>query len=116
MHIIKAENRKIEEHEWGRLEWFASGEQGSTAMTIGQCIIKPGCSNDRHFHPNCEEILYVLEGEIEHTYTDGKTIKLKKGDTIIIPANVMHNATNIGKTDSVTAIAFSAAFRKSTGE
>ena len=32
--------------------------------------MKPGGSNPAHRHPNCEEVLHVLEGDVEH-YVEG---------------------------------------------
>ena len=53
--------------EWGTLTWFANAEIGnSTELTVGRCILKAGAENPLHLHPNCSEVLVVLEGVIEH--------------------------------------------------
>jgi quercetin dioxygenase-like cupin family protein len=41
---------------------------------------------------------------------------LAEGDTVVIPPNVRHCATNIDQTDAILFIAFSSADRQTTGE
>jgi quercetin dioxygenase-like cupin family protein len=79
-------------------------------MTTGKCVISPGHANGRHRHPNCDEILTVLAGEIIHTWNDTE-VQMTAGDVLAIPAGVAHNARNIGGTDAELLIAFSSAYR-----
>jgi len=103
--------------EWGNLTWFAGRSLGnSTEMTIGRCILKPGQSNPRHYHPNCTEILVVMQGNIEHTGPNGEKVKMSVGDTVTIPPNTWHQASNIGDSEAVLFIAFSSADRETIGE
>lgn len=55
----------------------------------------PGASFGRHSHPG-EEIAYVIEGTLEYEI-DGKTVTLKAGETLFIPAGTVHAAKNVGK-------------------
>lgn len=115
-HLLAAQDGEQEEFEWGQLTWYANRKLGnSEEMTLGRCIIKPGQSNPRHHHPNCEEALQVVQGEIEHTLGD-EAFKMGPGDTIVIPANIVHNATNVGDSDAIMTIVFSTADRKTVGE
>jgi quercetin dioxygenase-like cupin family protein len=115
--ILRAAQRKVQQMEWGSLTWFASRELGnSESLTVGQCVIRPGCANPRHLHPNCEEILTVAHGRIAHAIEDGKEVEMNEGDTITIPIGLGHNARNVGDTDAVLLIAFSSADRKTQGE
>ena len=103
--------------DWGNLTWYASAELGnSQEMTIGKCIIKPGCENPYHSHPNCSEILVVMEGKIKHKIEDNQDVELNPGDVITIPPDLPHNAKNISDEDAVLFIAFSSADRKSKEE
>lgn len=108
--------RKVE--NWGELTWFANREQGNSEdMTIGRCIIKPGHTNPKHHHPNCNEILVVVQGKISHTFgEDGTEIEMEAGDSLSIPANFKHQARNIGNEDAVLHISFSSADRQVVGE
>lgn len=110
--ITKPADYKTISMECGDLTWFVSGELGnSAAMTVGRSIIRPGEANPRHYHPNCEEVLHVLQGRILHTIDD-REVELHEGETISIPPNVVHNARNIGATDAVLFICFSSADRE----
>ena len=105
-----------QEFDWGVIEWFASGPMGnSRTMTFGKVMIKSGSENPRHGHPNCEEILHLLSGKIEHTVGD-ESVVMNPGDTISIPIDVVHNAKSIGEEDAVMIISFSSADRKAEGE
>jgi quercetin dioxygenase-like cupin family protein len=58
----------------------------------------------------------VIQGRIRHTFTGDREIELGAGDTVVIPADVRHSATNIGETDAVLFITFSSADRQTVGE
>lgn len=96
----------------GALTWFASRQLGNSgAMTVGTATLPPGGENPRHFHPNCEEVLHVLRGTIIHMMGDDEA-ELGPGDTITIPAGLIHNARNTGGTDALLLICFSSADRE----
>ena len=115
--IVSAAQAEVMDFEWGQLTWFASAAQGNCKeMTVGRCILAPGCANPLHRHPNCTEVLVVQEGHIMHTIEEGKEIEMKAGDTITIPAHLPHRARNIGDTPAVLTIVFSSAQRETIGE
>jgi len=101
---------------WGKLTWLASGELGnSTTMTFGHVIIPAGLINPRHRHPNCDEILHLLSGHLEHSLGDKKFL-LNPGDTISIPAGQWHNAHALDGKDAEMVICFSSADRETEFE
>lgn len=68
----------------------------SSRDTNGElCLIedtlKPGFHLKRHHHKIMTEVFYMLEGELELVFDDGRKI-LKPGDTITVPPNVWHEA------------------------
>jgi quercetin dioxygenase-like cupin family protein/type 1 glutamine amidotransferase len=106
----------VEQQPWGKLEWFASRALGnSTFMTIGIATINPGQQNPVHRHPNCDEILHVLQGQIMNRVGD-KEYEMHAGDTVTIPEGTPHNARNIGKDDAVLSIAYNTPDRIAIGE
>jgi quercetin dioxygenase-like cupin family protein len=117
IQVLSQNKTQRQEFSWGNLTWFANRALGnSDEMTVGRCILKPGHTNGRHHHPNCSETLVVIQGRIKHTATgDGET-ELGEGDTVVIPPNVRHCATNIGQSDAVLFIAFSSADRQTVSE
>ena len=89
------------------LEWLADGSlMPGCEMTFGRVQLKPGASNPPHFHPNCQELLFVLQGTLEHTL--GMTsVQLSEGSLLHIPQGVIHNARNTGNTSAILLVAYS---------
>lgn len=115
-NVARPGDYATEEQEWGRLVWMVSGALGnSETMTMGKCFIKPGCANPPHYHPNCDEVLHVLRGRIEHRL-DGEYVEMNAGDTISIPIGCIHNARNIGTEEAEFVVSFSSAERQVVGE
>ncbi len=106
----EAAAHRIEE-DWGSLTWLAGRKLGNAeGLTLGRVVIKKGCSNPRHSHPNCEEALYLLKGRLRHTMGDEVAV-LEPGDTIVLDAGVPHNAASIGGEDADMIVAYSSADR-----
>ena len=115
--LVRAEESQKAPADWGALTWYANAALGnSDQMTVGKCVIKPGKANPPHSHPNCYETLVVMEGQIEHMVEGGAYVPMSAGDTITIPANIRHQARNIGSRDAVMYIAFSSGTRETKGE
>jgi len=117
IQILSYETNQTTAFAWGELTWYASQPLGnSEEMTLGLCRLKPHQANPRHYHPNCSEVLTVLQGTIEHTDASGGWVTLKEQDTVTIPSHVWHQARNLGDTDALLFIAFSSANRETIGE
>lgn len=111
--VTAAADTIVKDFDWGQLTWYTSGAQANTeTMTIGRCVIRPGCENPAHGHPNCEEVLHVLQGEIVHTAEGQEDMRMGVGDTISIPPHIRHNARNVGTDDAVLFICFSSPDRR----
>ena len=113
---MKAKLKRKEEavcqvHDWGSLFWFASQElMGVQGLTLGRTLIHAGACNPRHCHTVCEEVLYVLSGQIAHSVGD-ETVTLGPGDTLLIPRGVFHHAVNVGDTEADVIMAYSSGER-----
>jgi quercetin dioxygenase-like cupin family protein len=119
MKLLSPQQAKVESHAWGSLTWYASkGLGNSDFATAGICRIKKNAENPRHLHPNCQEILHVLEGDIVHSYGEGpdSAVSMGKGSTITVPPGIFHNARNVGDCEAVLLITFSCAERQTVGE
>jgi len=98
--------------EWGTLKWLCHDQLFLGAeQTLGICEILPGQRNPRHYHPNCDEVLYLLSGRGEHSFEDG-VIALRPGMTIQIPVGVTHNLHNTGSEPLVCLISFNSGHRE----
>lgn len=111
--VIRRAETPVQSTAWGSLQWLVNGQAvPGTAMTLGRVTFKPGQSNPPHAHPNCEEILFVVEGTVEHTVPQGGTVRLEAGDCIVLPRGCAHTAKNIGAGDAVVIVAFNAPDRR----
>ena len=109
--VAAADSGRIEE-DWGSLCWLASqGIGNAEGLTVGRVVIKAGCSNPRHSHSACEEVLYLLRGRLEHTMGDEK-VTLEAGDTLVVDAGVFHNARSTGDEDADMIVAYSSGDRQ----
>jgi quercetin dioxygenase-like cupin family protein len=97
--------------DWGTLTWLANTELTGNDITVGRVIIKPGRSNPRHCHDNCEEVLYLVQGQLTHSFAD-ESVEMTAGDTLVVPSGVMHNAVNTGDTDADMIVAYSSGTRE----
>jgi quercetin dioxygenase-like cupin family protein len=110
--VTDSHDLPAETFAWGSIKWLCNGRLlPGAAQTLGLCHILPGQGNPLHYHPNCEELLYVLAGTGRHSY-DGRWIPLRPGVTIRIPAGVRHNLVNEGWDPLSCVIAFSSGDRQ----
>ena len=110
--VTDAARLPVEQNAWGTLQWVCSEKlMPGAAQTVGFATILPGKRNPLHYHPNCEEVLYVLAGQGVHSY-EGRTILLTTGMTIRIPAKVKHNLVNTGTEPLRALVSFSSGDRR----
>lgn len=114
--FIAAAKAQVEQKPWGRLEWMVAGDMGnSDVLTVGKCLIDSGNHNPAHFHPNCDEVLYVIRGTIWHRIGE-RYLAMGPGDAISIPRGAVHNSENTGEEQAELLIVFSTATREVVGE
>ena len=90
-----------------RIKWLFSGQSApDTAQTLGYVVIEPGQKNPLHAHPNCEEVLYLISGELEHSL-DGAVYRLGPGDAIRVPAGAKHDAKSVGTEPAAMVVCYS---------
>ena len=80
-------------------------------MTFGMVYLNAGEENPLHYHPNCEELLYILSGKCDHRLGDD-AFPMKEGMMIRIPRGVKHNAINTGWQPVTMIVCYSAADRQ----
>ena len=98
--------------DWGAIKWLCNQEIDPAAeQTFGLVFINAGQQNPPHYHPNCEELIYVLTGQCDHRLGDA-THPLKAGDLLRIPTGVVHCARNTGWEPVRMVIVYSAADRQ----
>jgi quercetin dioxygenase-like cupin family protein len=111
--VMRPDELPKEDYAWGKLQWLTSRKSnGARELTLGHTVVEFGGRNPLHRHPNCEEVLYVIAGEIEHIIEGSPNVWMKAGEAILIPRNAKHQAINIGRGSAELLVAFSSAERE----
>lgn len=69
-------------------------------LQICRATLPPGEGHAFHLHPELEEALYVLDGEIEQ-WVDAESRLLRRGDLVHVPRGIVHATYNAGSDDAV---------------
>ena len=93
--ILKSEI-KSEELDCGKLAWLSHPPiTKNKQLTVIDVSILSGKGHDFHCHPNQEEVIFVISGQIEQWFEKEKKI-LNPGDSIYIDPNIIHASFNTG--------------------
>ena len=86
---------RCEQVPWGTLAWFSSPDStGTKNLVVVEVRFDPDRVHNFHKHPNQEEVIYVLEGEIEQWVGTEKR-RLRAGDSAFIGKNEVHASFNV---------------------
>lgn len=103
---------EISTFEWGTIEWLVNGSLNpGAAITVGRVHIQPGAHNPLHYHPNADEVLHLLEGQLDHRIGD-EVVSITAGDTIHVPQGTLHQAVNTGSTVARMIVAYPTGHRE----
>jgi len=67
-----------------------------TNLMFVRAQLPPGQAHAFHFHPKMEEILYLLSGTAEQWVVEENRV-MKPGDSLYLPAGVVHGTYNTGR-------------------
>ena len=110
--VGRVERGRATAFEWGSIQWLVNGELVRGAgLTFGYVEIEAGSQNPRHRHPNCDEVLFLLEGELEHA-VGAEVARLTPGTAIFIPRDVEHAARNTGAVTARMLVAYASGDRQ----
>lgn len=94
--FITSDDVEREQLEWGEIGWLSRPSlTDADDITVMDVTVKPGFGHAFHKHPNQEEVIYVMNGQIEQWLEQEKQM-LGPGDAIFIDANVVHASFNTG--------------------
>lgn len=86
-----------DEFDWGEIAWASRPQNTeSTQLAILDVTIVPGKGHNFHRHPNQEEMIYVLDGQIEQWIEQEKQV-LSPGDAVFIDTGVVHASFQLGE-------------------
>ena len=111
VHIIETSDLKPVEYEWGAIKWICDKQVTPNSLqSFGYAYLLPGAINPEHRHMTCEEIIYMVAGELS-VYANDTKIVVRPGQTALIPPEVRHKVANEGWEPVVYIASFSAAYR-----
>ena len=65
-YVVQANDVETVAFDWGNVKIFSEPKvTGAQRMSFGQVVLQPGMGHERHNHPGCDEIIFVLSGEGE---------------------------------------------------
>jgi quercetin dioxygenase-like cupin family protein len=110
--VKDVDDGEAHQFDWGSIQWLCNGElYDDTQQTFGYVQIEPGRKNPRHHHPNSDEVLFLLEGELAHSLGD-EVYQLGPGMSIHIPQGVDHDAYNGGQVTARMLVAYPTSDRR----
>lgn len=93
--VMKNETPR-EQLDWGSLGWLCHPPAtNNKSLTVLDVELKPGLGHDFHRHPDQEEMIVCVKGQVEQWIEKEKRI-LGPGDSVYIDANVVHASFNVG--------------------
>ena len=102
---IAAEN-KSGPMEFGSLRWLSRpSSTGAKQLTAMDVTIKPGKGHSFHRHPDQEEVIFIVAGNVEQWIEREKRI-LGPGDSAFIPAGLVHASFTHGQVDARMVVTF----------
>ncbi len=82
--------------DWGELRWLSHPPSTAAGhLTVIDVRLSPGKGHDFHKHPDQEEVILVIAGQVEQ-WVDRDKRMLGPGDSAFIPADVVHASFNVG--------------------
>jgi mannose-6-phosphate isomerase-like protein (cupin superfamily) len=74
-----------------------SGPPETVTMSSGFVVLEPGKSVGKHSTQQNEELLVILDGEGQMTFSNGSKLALRANTALYCPPETEHNVTNTGK-------------------
>ena len=78
---------------------------GALSLYVAKLVIVPGGRVTTHIHPDTEEAMVIVEGELEAILGD-EVVTLGPGDTVLAPAGVKHGFVNRSQSNAALLAAF----------
>jgi quercetin dioxygenase-like cupin family protein len=96
----------LNEAPWGFMRWISHpASTGAGQLTALDATLLPGEGHSFHKHPDQEEVLCVVEGEIEQWIEREKRL-LTAGDAMFIAPGTVHGTFNAGRGDARLLVFF----------
>jgi quercetin dioxygenase-like cupin family protein len=92
--------------EWGSAVWLANKALTGSSISLLRLLLHPQHSGHKHRHPDADEVLYLIHGQVR-VHAGQATQALQAGDSLSIPAGLVHQIENVGNDNAEMTIAYS---------
>lgn len=101
-NVFITEAEAMKEAFKGRTNYWVCRPEIAEAKGLQICraALPAGEGHNFHRHPELEEVIYVLEGEVEQWVEKERRI-LRPGEVAHIPADVVHATFNVSDRDAI---------------
>ena len=97
LRFVTSKEAEIEYAPWGKHWWLSKpGFTDTKQLIFVRVTMPPGAGHQFHFHPEREEILYILDG-VGEQWVDTEKRNLKAGESAFIPKKTVHAIYNSSK-------------------
>lgn len=98
--FIEPDDVETQVFGWGQLSWLSEPRvTAAEKFSAGLVVLEQGKGHDRHNHPGCEEILYVIDGkgvQVVEVGGERREREIGPGVLIHIPPDIYHSTVNTG--------------------
>jgi len=93
--FVSAAGVAREQLDWGSLAWCnRPADTGAQGLVVIEVTLTPGGGHAFHKHPQQEEVIYVVEGQVEQWCEQDRRL-LGPGDSVFLAAGTIHASFNI---------------------
>jgi len=93
--LRRADQEESSPMQGGKLLTMAGASTGASMATVGDLTVEPGVRSGYHLHPNTEEAIFVVEGEMEFRVGTSR-FSASSGDCVLAPKGIGHGLENVG--------------------
>jgi quercetin dioxygenase-like cupin family protein len=94
LRFVTTGKARVEYAPWGKHWWLSqTGLTDTGQLTLVRVTMYPGAGHQFHYHPELEEIIYIVDG-IAEQWVDREKRRLKAGEIAFIPKMVVHAIHN----------------------
>ncbi len=93
--VLESRTVAREQLDWGVRAWLTQvGDRRAASLVVIEVELRPGCGHAFHRHPNQEEVIYCLQGEVEQ-WIGAERTWLRAGDSVFIAKDTVHASFSV---------------------
>jgi quercetin dioxygenase-like cupin family protein len=107
IHVAAANAPALEgSGKWGSAFRLADKALTGSSLSVLRMVLHAQHSGRKHRHGNADEVIYLIRGNVQ-VHGGDETKTFQSGDSLSIPADVIHQIENTGSDDAEMMISYS---------